>query len=215
MIPILLISQNEKQTKNYINNFIKRHKITNHLIFEIKKDKTMIKIDQIRQIYNLIERQQDSIPLTIIYDFETSKFESQNALLKILEDKVSIMKFILVSQNEATILPTIISRTKLIKLPFIEKTQQKMPLIIDKNIKLNEKLFLSQKVSQQKALDYIDDTLAYYFKLDSKDLLTTDTLLLKEILKIRYLVCRNNLNPQKAIDYLILLDSKNPSLIQT
>ena len=161
-MPILLISQDKDQIEQYISNYKKENKITDSCVFKIEKQETMIKIDQIRAISQLIERTDKNKKLLIINDFDTAKKETQNALLKTLEDQAENINIILITATTTNILTTIISRTKVVKLYQQIKNITELPWLIDQQINLDDKLLKSQKIKKEEAVNLIDDCLIYF-----------------------------------------------------
>lgn len=88
-----------------------------HSDLKIIEDKISVKKSQIEEVV------EDSFRLPmykkykvyIIRDFDKASKEAQNALLKTLEEPLAHVKLILVASNSENILPTILSRAKLIK----------------------------------------------------------------------------------------------------
>ena len=204
MMPILLISQDKDQIEQYISNYKKENKITDSCVFKIEKQETMIKIDQIRAISQLIERTDKNKKLLIINDFDTAKKETQNALLKTLEDQAENINIILITATTTNILTTIISRTKVVKLYQQIKNITELPWLIDQQINLDDKLLKSQKIKKEEAVNLIDDCLIYFNSSPDKGAIAKSPFFLKEVIRIRDLIIKNNLNPERAIDHLIL-----------
>ena len=203
-MPILLISQDKDQIEQYISNYKKENKITDSCVFKIEKQETMIKIDQIRAISQLIERTDKNKKLLIINDFDTAKKETQNALLKTLEDQAENINIILITATTTNILTTIISRTKVVKLYQQIKNITELPWLIDQQINLDDKLLKSQKIKKEEAVNLIDDCLIYFNSSPDKGAIAKSPFFLKEVIRIRDLIIKNNLNPERAIDHLIL-----------
>ncbi len=61
----------------------------------------------------------------ILYDSHTASIETQNALLKVLEEPPAHTIIILAAANENIFLPTVLSRCKIMKL---DKTNEEFPL---------------------------------------------------------------------------------------
>lgn len=208
MVPIIIISHSKPAVTAYIKKLLKKIGASEALIKKIEKDGVSLKIDSIRSIVPFLIRATGEIRSVLIYDFETAKSEAQNALLKILEEKVDSTQFVIISKETSNILPTIISRAKVVRL-------------LEHNIKKNHGLdefefgtFFgnTDKIKAEKALviiDYLIDKMRHNMKdaLVKKD--TRQTLekweVLKECLNCRTLLMRNNLNPQMTVDHLLIL----------
>lgn len=97
-------------------------------------------------IEDLIEKSkirpyESNFKIIIIDNFENTTIEGQNALLKTLEEPEDFLKIFLVSSNKSKILPTILSRCRILKYKSIS-TDRIERFLIDKNVsEKNAKLF--------------------------------------------------------------------------
>ncbi len=97
-------------------------------------------------IEDLIEKSkicpyEGSFKIIIIDNFENTTIEGQNALLKTLEEPEDFLKIFLVSSNKSKILPTILSRCRILKYKSIS-TDRIEEFLINKNVsEKNAKLF--------------------------------------------------------------------------
>jgi len=207
MIPIILVSDNNKDAEKFLNELIKKNGFLEKDIFKIKPQEEEITIDQIRELKKNVKYISNK-KVFIIFNFDSTGLEAQNALLKTLEEKTDNNQFVLIVQNPRKIIPTIISRSKLIINRL--KNQNKVNKFTDiikfvekaKNYNfLGESLIL--KIDKDASLCFIDELLVYY---DEK--LKTDGIncakILNKIIKVRELIKTNNLNPQLAIDNLLI-----------
>jgi DNA polymerase III delta prime subunit len=86
-------------------------------VSELKPDdKGTITIDTIRSLYRQTRAKQESRRVIIIDDAEAMSVPAQNAFLKLLEEPVSGVHFILTSHQPTLLLPTIISRLQRIEV---------------------------------------------------------------------------------------------------
>lgn len=216
MLPILLIVKNQKLADAYLKDFINYRNIAVFNIFRYKPLKDIITIDQIRDIQPLLTRIEKEKKLIIIYSFDTAKTEAQNAFLKTLEEKSPKAYFILIADSQLKILPTVVSRCQICRLKEkqIIKTSVKENFLNDLNY---AKLLSSYTVlEKENALGLCDQFISYFrikIKTVSKNeikLILPIILLLKEIIKVKNLIIKNNLNAQAGIDHLLLLASKIP-----
>lgn len=214
MFPILLISKNSKVTEKYLNNFIKFNKFVSYNISRYQPDPNIIKIDHIREIKSMLIRAETDKKLIIIYSFDTAKAETQNAFLKTLEEKNDQVQFIIVVGDETQVLSTISSRCKTIKLK--SPLPAEAPLTWEKAGQLSQPLpqLLSDysNTNKEKAIKICDQFLWHFRKFNPPPVgwqnnlshPTGEIKILKEILKVRNLILKNNLNPQMAIDHLLI-----------
>ena len=108
-------------------------------LFLVKKKDTIKKQDIEEIIENSFSKPfAASHKIVIIDDFDKVTPEGQNALLKTLEEPMDYLILILISSNMRNILPTIISRCRILK--FADLTQDRI-----------EEFLLSRKVSERNA----------------------------------------------------------------
>ena len=108
-------------------------------LFLVKKKDTIKKQDIEEIIENAFSKPfAASHKIVIIDDFDKVTPEGQNALLKTLEEPMDYLILILISSNMRNILPTIISRCRILK--FADLTQDRI-----------EEFLLSRKVSERNA----------------------------------------------------------------
>ena len=171
---------------------------------QVEKEKTTITIDQIRQINGRLAKPIGINRLVIINDFQSSRIEAQNAFLKTLEEKAGEAFFILVCGRLSAVLPTIISRSRVIKLA----RQENQPSQLIKTGSLAEMFgqYSGLERKKDKALAICDQLIG---SLRNRLVEKPDAVnQLREILKTRNLIETNNLNPQLGVDHLILMIDK-------
>lgn len=126
----------------------------------IVKGGGIIKKEEIEEIIenSFSKPYNSSHKVVIIDDFDKVTVEGQNALLKTLEEPMDYLILILISSNMKKILPTIISRCRILK--FADVTRDRIEdFLIKKNItEKNAKLFSRlSKGSVSLALRYYED----------------------------------------------------------
>ncbi|MCR4276740.1 MAG: hypothetical protein NUV87_01275, partial [Candidatus Roizmanbacteria bacterium] len=152
-------------------------------------------------------------PQTRIYfleNFHLSSTPAQNSFLKLLEEPPSKVQFVLTADNRNSLLPTIISRTKIVKLqgkkienvvgaqfiaPLIEGLINQTP---------TTKIPLTQfKITDKESAKKILIQLISFFRrrLDSDK---KSSKIIKKILTLIKLLSTNNLNPQLTIDQALI-----------
>jgi len=198
MQPIILVTNEEKQ----LSKFLEKNFSKEYIIVSLFPEKTEYSINQIRFIQKEVKYFNPKKRAYIFFEFHRSSKEAQNAFLKLLEEPPINVIFIMVTASLYFLLPTIISRAKIINL----RTEQKAN--IDKNIKKTiEKikkgyLRFIRVDDRNKAKDIIL-SIIYFFK----NRLLEDTksyLILKQLLKNLSLLEKNNLNPQITLDNLLI-----------
>jgi hypothetical protein len=210
MLPLLIIYKSDAELENYLKSFTKNNVISEHYIFHISPLKSEITIDQIRSIKKEVELIDTNVRLFIVHEFHTAGAEAQNAFLKTLEEKSNNNIFMLLTANEHLVLPTIKSRVKVIQLEKNASNNKEITESLAELITLLQKpssyQFLSNPYSivttKEKALMLIDE-LIYYFRARIHDDQTI-TEIIKKALSTKSLLSSNNLNPQLAVDSLLI-----------
>lgn len=213
MIPLLIVSSN----KNLVDEFIGKLKV-GCLFFEILPSTKEFSIDDIK---NLIKETKIFNPQTRVYflqNFNFSSIPAQNSFLKLLEEPPSNVQFVLSTDNKNNLLPTIVSRTKIIKLneDNSEKNVGRLFVTPYMDDLINNGLpvkipFLPFKIADNDAAKKILLELVIYFKgrlqFDKKA-----TLILKQIMQLNVLLKGNNLNPQLTVDQALIFIWKTYSM---
>lgn len=217
MQPILYLSEDQTNINTYIDSQKKYYKTTPFTRFEIIPSPS-IGIEQIREIKNKLrfKSYQKIINLIIIYDIHKATAEAQNSLLKILEEPPADSLFVLTSGFEELILPTVVSRCKIVKdtarhkdIPIDEGTFNLLRQILQSSP--GNRLLISQKITGKKedSLKFLDSLLTIMKNMLSnphKEVnLTVRQIgsITSKILNARSYL-QKNINPKATLDILLL-----------
>ena len=142
--------------------------------------------------------------IIIIYQVDQFSLESQNALLKSLEEPGDNNYFFLTTNKPSKIINTIISRCQIIKLKndfFLSKDTK--PLVISDQIKTN--LIQSENISKDKnqVLPFLESQLKTYQQLILKNPTAKNSQIIQKILKSINMI-EANVDPRSALDFLFL-----------
>jgi len=203
MIPLLLVSNNPKLIQDYVDKLKK-----DSLFFDVIPSTKEYSIEDIK---GLIKETKVFHPKTRIYflaNFHLSSIPAQNSFLKLLEEPPTNVQFVLNTDNKNRLLPTIISRVKIIKLRGNDKHG-----VVDKyffdaiegvinhaptGIPLLQFTTTDRESTKKILLHMI---LFFRERLDSDK---NSPLVIKEILRLKSLLENNNLNPQLTIDQALI-----------
>ena len=207
MLPILLVSKDQNKIQTFIKNIQKKGKINDENVFIIEPQSKHFSIDQIKEIKKTLIYKINEPRLYVLLNFDLATFEAQNAFLKTLEEHDNLITFLLVVTQYHSLLPTLISRSKVInenfeKIKKIDEISRELDnLIKNKDLKiLGSKFFITKT---KKHPIEIFDYLIYYFKNRiSNDL--NATKIIREIISQRFYVKNNNVDPQNALDHLLI-----------
>lgn len=142
--------------------------------------------------------------IIIINDAHNLNIESQNALLKTLEEPGDNNYLIITTSKPSKILPTIISRCHLIKLANNSKNiLQTKPIEITSDIKKN--LSNSEIISKNKdqVLPFLEDQLQIYKKIILQNPNKHDSQTIQKIIKAISMI-NANVDPKSALDFIFL-----------
>lgn len=199
--------------KNQINQkideiclFLKNQINQNNPDIFIVDDQTGWTIELTRQIKNFLSKKPFNHPnkIVIIYDAHQLNNESQNALLKTLEDPGPNNFIILTTSKPSKLLPTIISRCQNIKLknkPTDCATNH--CLVFTQNIKKD--LASSEILSKDKTqvLPFLEQQLKDYQLLLQQNPSTQNSKIVQKIIKSINMI-ESNVDPKSALDFLFL-----------
>lgn len=201
MLPILLCAQTSGQKDDFIESYIRDHHIPPSSIYRFHPIKSAIGIDQIREIQTL-SRYLTEPALIIVYDFHTSKIETQNAFLKTLEEHHEFVHFILCVRDDSDVLPTIRSRVHVIEQ--YELNHEQIDVLQTYHLldipDLETWMGISQGVSKDDVPRVLVGVIQQIRKKVKKNPIRQTGELLTHMLSIYASVTRNNINGECALD---------------
>lgn len=196
-----IIDQQIAQISQELNNKINPN---NPDIFIINQS-TGWAIELIRQIRHFLSQKPFNHPnkIIIIYQADNLNVESQNALLKTLEEPGNNHYLILTTSKPSKLLPTITSRCQIIKLKNNLDSNNNSPISITHQIKTD--LLTSETISKDKTqvLPYLENQLKLQQKLLIKNPTKSNSLLIQKIIKAIQMI-NTNVDPRSALDFLFL-----------
>ncbi len=211
MIPILVVSKDSKLIKKYVDALK-----VNSLFFEIIPSTKEYSIQDIKSIIKETKVFFPKVRNYFLPDFHLSSVAAQNSFLKLLEEPPSNVQFILSTDNKNRLLPTIISRVKIVKLLGTDERKNVDQIIINEiNGLINQtttKIPLLQfKITDKESAKNILLQFIIFFR----GRLKTDKnspVVIKEILRLKRLLESNNLNPQLTVDQGLIFIWKKYSI---
>lgn len=211
MLPQIVISRNPVITDTFLTDFIQEHKIKSTHIYKITPPKKELSIDQIRLLKKHLIVSRSELQLIILESFQNATFEAQNAFLKTLEEKNEGNAFIMLCETLSGILPTIISRSKVLSLERENIEQTEDYVDVYKLVQSPDMSFLSNQTFT--AMDYMKaKKLLQYAILSFKTNAREKPYyagILKKIIQSYKLLESNNANPQLLIDSLLIYMKKS------
>ncbi len=211
MFPLILVSDNAKQTEKFVGDYRKKNQILKSHVFHIFPLKKEISINQIRMIKRETSILATRLRLFVLYNFDYSSLAAQNAFLKLLEEQSVKNRFILVVGNEHALLPTILSRTvtlsikndRTAKFMISRETSALADLVISSPSPnfLNKSLIVP--ITRDKAILFMAELINFFRNRIGRNGKTT-ALILKKLLQHNLLLKINNINPQLAVDNTLI-----------
>ena len=205
---ILIIAQNSNSVNQKINQIcvdLNQQFDSNNPDLLIIGKNSGWGIDQIRKINNFLCQKPFSHQnkIVVILNGENLNSESQNALLKNLEEPGKNNYIILSTNKIKSILPTIISRCQTIKISNKNKTENKSQIIITRN--LSKDLFLSEKLGKNKEdiLPLLQQELCFYQQQLIKNQDQKTRFLIEKIIRAIQMI-NANVDPRNALDFIFL-----------
>ena len=207
----LIIGRENESIKNYAAVFLEREKVDKLDIGLIESEKA-VGIASVREFQKKIylkpfKSKQKAIILNAKNGITQ---EAQNALLKVLEEPPQNTIIIILAENKNSILPTIISRCKIIHLKEAKKTLRQREfeeiLLSLNQMETGDKLKLAQDNSKDKetALLFIENLLIAGKNLletgENKNILSSLKLLQKTYTEIK----TSNINIRLSLENLFL-----------
>lgn len=162
-------------------------------------------IEQIREIKKFLSQKpfNHQSKIIIIEQVENLNIESQNTLLKTLEEPGENNYLILTTNKLSSLLQTIISRCNIIKIADKSTNSKTKKILITKN--LSKDLAESEKLSQKKeeVLPFLEEQLSVYQKELIENPKPETASLIKKIIKAINMI-HSNVDPKSALDYIFL-----------
>jgi len=205
MIPLLILSKDPKLIKNYVDKLK-----SGNLFFEIFPSTKEYSIEDIKGLKKETKVFHPKIRVYLLANFHLSSIPAQNSFLKLLEEPPSDIQFILTTDNKNNLLPTIVSRTKIVKLQGkdsqnVVEAQFIAPIIkemIHQGASTKIPLLQFKTTDRESANNILHQIIIFFRKRLEFD--KNSPLIIKEILRLIALLENNNLNPQLTIDQVLI-----------
>lgn len=203
MIPLIISSPNQ----NAIEDYLKENKLIPKISYFVNSEGKSIGLEDIKGLIRETQYASDpsATPTFLIENGHLMTSPAQNALLKTLEEARPEHQFIITTDNHHLLLPTIISRCRLIKLKSSEEEKESDVQEIIKNLlgSPSQLISLTDEITN-KGSELIVRQLLHKLHNANRNNPTTkraDVILLA-------LNCladlKTNINPKLAIDHFLL-----------
>jgi hypothetical protein len=207
MLPVLLVSNNPAQKEAFIASLIEEHAIAPYNVHQYQPEKKEFSIDMVREIKTHLIHHNPDPRIFILHLFDFATIEAQNALLKTLEEKPEQVLMVLSVEKSDSVLPTIRSRTRMIRLSqqqinvSEEVRAELQKAVVQRTPLVTATPFLS--ISNEDTNRIFDEIMVFFYeRLKENDLHAPAVL--KTAFKTKQLFNSNNLNHQLALDSLLL-----------
>lgn len=163
-------------------------------------------IENIRSLKNFLSKKpfnHDS-KIILIEDADNLNTESQNALLKTLEEPGEGNYIILTTQKSAKLLPTILSRCNIIKIRETKSNNQSVSLISSSSNTVTDLLKSEQLVSDKEStLNFLQTQLELYQELLVKEPTIQNQKTIEKLIKSMDMI-NSNVDAKAALDFFFL-----------
>lgn len=149
MQSILIISKDKRERQDFVQKICVEQNI-DQIDRDINEHEGTIGIAQVRAMQKnlFLKPLKSSQKAVIIHDAQKLTIEAQNSLLKILEEPPNNTIIILAAENKELLLPTILSRCKIIELSTFPKETD--PTLADVGSSIGARLKLAQDLAKDK-----------------------------------------------------------------
>jgi DNA polymerase III delta prime subunit len=162
--------------KNYSFNHILNNTHTNFFLLDAVLNEGNIKIDQVRNLINFLNKSSygKKLKIVLIDNSELLNINSSNALLKSLEDSNDNTYFFIIENNSSKLLDTIKSRSFIYKIYFTLNEKKKIYELISRNFIFEN---LSSDIKDYFLFETPGNILKYSLILNDIDLNFNDSIL--------------------------------------
>ncbi len=205
MIPLLIVSNNDKLVNRYVNKLKE-----DAFFFEVTPSTKEYSIADIKDLIKTTKIFNPKKRIYFLPNFQLSSVPAQNSFLKLLEEPPTNVQFILSTDSQYNLFPTIISRVKIIKLQIKEGQN-----VVEKQfiVTILEDLINQTSATKIPLVEFIitdrevvKNTLIQII-LFFRNRLASDKnspLIIREIILLKNLFENNNLNSQLTIDQALI-----------
>lgn len=205
MLPLLYISQPD-QWEALARNLALTYLLSPMDITTIEPEKNELTISQMRTMIKDISYARNKLHMVVIHSFDSASGEVQNSLLKTVEEPPENVFIVLFAQQIHTILPTILSRVSVRReeKKHTDMKYQSTVQAIFSAASYGEALGMNEinKLDTKQAHELSSELIAEGRVRMKQGVFSPTTL--KTLLELRNLLLSNNLNPQLAIDNMVL-----------
>jgi len=221
MFSLIISSPDKQNRREYIGNHCKDLNINKFDITYIERETALkqnvssIGIEEIKNMHKklFLKPLKSPIKAVVLEDAQLLTPEAQNALLKVLEEPPPNTLIILSVDSKEPLLPTIISRCKIIELKtddakLTSKQQTELTEFIENlpAMTIGEKFKKAELLSKdkEKAIDWTKNLILILHKKLTNDASPYNLSILKALLKLHALLKTTNANPRFAIEKTLL-----------
>lgn len=203
MIPLIVSSPNEKTIENYL----KENKLIPEISYFVDSEGKSIGLDDIKSLIRETQYASDpkTTPTFLIENGHLMTSPAQNAILKTLEEARPEHQFIITTNNHHLLLPTIISRCRLIRLQSNEEEKENdIQKIISSLLGTSSQLMSLTEEIIKKEPELIVRQLLHKLHHANRNNPTTKRAKVISLALNCASDLKSNVNPRLAIDHFLL-----------
>ncbi|MCA9372237.1 hypothetical protein KC726_05065 [Candidatus Woesebacteria bacterium] len=210
MYPRIIHTKQIKKGEEIAFKLQKDFEISSYAVHTIRPEKTRLSIDQVRDMIRYITHAGSTKHMFMLYNFDQSGSEVQNAMLKLLEEETESHLFILFVSNIESVLPTIRSRSQymMIEEEFVHHSTQPIQKtnnyrFTHSQVTLLNDITLATVTTKDEAIALLHEQLEY-FRLRMKQGQPHATATVRAIISAIHYIQSNNFNPQLSLDRVLI-----------
>ena len=181
----------------------------NTLVIQAEEGKKNIGIDQVRTIKGFLytDPQGSTHKAVVILNAQLLTVQAQNALLKVLEEPPTYGILILTSKSYSSLLPTVMSRCKQIRLntQIVNQTEVTFNEII--SVPVGERFLYVEKLSQMEKEELISTFEGWVYQIRGdmlKEISYNPKLAIESIMKAKSDIENTNINGKMVLEWLFI-----------
>lgn len=196
MLPLILLSTSSSKTKEYLQELERK----GFFLFELKpKNNRYLLIEEIKELKKFLLISSSKKRCIVIHKFDTASYIVQNSMLKVLEENNENNLFILLCKDIRSLLPTVISRSKIIDI----RDKRHKETFTKNNFIFSSFSEFPHIKTKEDAISFFNELVIFLRnKLQKGDYRSSN--ILRTIFETLFLIENYNLDPQLSTDYILL-----------
>lgn len=217
MQTIMVSAKNNESSSNFINQFVRKNNINLNIMspdfsyLQIPEGKKVIQMDEVRNFIkwcNILPSYSKHKVAQI--DADGLSIESQNALLKTIEEPPNYLLIILITENSKHLLDTVISRCRLYEVNSAKYSlmpESEIEITSIMNMDLGQRIdwaFENKSEAQNKLEEWIPALRSMVDRSENSQVIEKYIRTISILSELLNKIKNNNLNPVLALEYFLV-----------